>query len=135
MFPSRDEVASRSSWTRWTHFRRLVPGCFALSRESRTLPSVWVPSAVGVPTRKKCHLGDPVEFFGSISARRGGAGAAGSSSQAGWTVLHRGGEQFGAQALAAAPKGCPGGHAPKGPNGSVSFFFVYFAVCVVLVSV
>ena len=70
-----------------------------------------------------------------MSARRGGAGAAGSSSQAGWTVLHLGGEQFGAQALAAAPNGCPDGHAPKGPNGSLSLIFLYFAVCVVLVSV
>ena len=81
------------------------------------------------------HPGDHFEFFGSISARRGGAGAAGSSSQAGWTMLHRGGEHFGAQALAAAPKGCPGGHAPKGPNGSLSLIFLHFAVCVVLVSV
>merc|ERR1712008_32798 len=38
-------------------------------------------------------------------------------------------------ALAAAPKGCPDGHAPKGPNGSLSLIFLYFAVCVVLVSV
>ena len=85
--------------------------------------------------------GVKVSFWGSgtlkivISARRGGAGAAGSSSQAGWTMLHRGGEHFGAQALAAAPKGCPGGHAPKGPNGSLSLIFLHFAVCVVLVSV
>ena len=39
------------------------------------------------------------------------------------------------KALAAAPKGCPAGHAPKGPNGSLSLIFLYFAVCVVLVSV
>ena len=58
---------------------------------------------------------------GSTAARRGGAGTAGLSNR-GWPNPNDAaprGARFDAQGLA-APKGCPAGHAPKGPNGSLS---------------
>ena len=53
VFPSRDEVASRSSWTRWTPFRRLVPDLLGPCHDNHGLPCLWVPSAVRCSHSKK----------------------------------------------------------------------------------